>query len=162
MRTRALIDSKQRIGALLILAFSVAYLRLAVNIPLDAAGTDEVFSARTLPIGISVVAIVLSLLQLALPAAAADRASEAVRGLQWRQAILLVLLMGTYAYAFDLLGFLLASIVFLEAGFLILGERRIVRSLLVSVGLVVFMWALLTQVFGLYLDDGAIFRAIGG
>lgn len=162
MNAARLIDNKQRLGAFLLLAFSIAYFRLAISIPLDSAAADEVFSARTLPVGLAVATILLSLMQLCMPADADDRISVAAKGLRWRPAILLVLLMAGYALTFDFLGFLLASVAFLQAGFMILGERRIVRSFVVSAGLVIFMWLLLTQVFGLFLDDGAIYRAIYG
>lgn len=161
MSAAGLIDNKQRVGALLLLAFSVAYLRLAMSIPVDPTGSHEVFSARTLPLGLSAATILLSLLQLVLPAAGDEKISDAARGLSWRPAVLLVVLMAAYALLFEVLGFVLASVLFLQAGFVILGERRWLRSLAVSTGLVVFMWFVLSRVFGLYLDSGAIFRVLG-
>ena len=162
MSAAGLIDNKQRVGALLLLAFSVAYLRQAMSIPVDPTGSHEVFSARTLPIGLAAATILLSLLQLVLPVAGDEKIRAAVRGLSWRPAVLLILLMAAYALLFDVLGFVLASVLFLQGGSMILGERRWLRSVAVSVGLVVFMWVVLSVVFGLYLDNGAIFRALTG
>ena len=157
-----LADNKNRVGALLILLFALAYLRQALNIPMDAAGADEVFNAKTLPVGLAVAAIVMSIAQLVLPAAANDgqRISLTVRGFQWRPTLLLILLTVVYTLVFAILGFLIASVLFLLAGFFVLGERRVLRGLAVSSGLVGFLWMMLTQVFGLYLDSGALLRLL--
>ena len=76
--------------------------------------------------------------------------------------VLLTLLLVAYAQLFEILGFILSSFAFLMAGFLILGERRIVFGASVAGGLVLFLWLLLAKVFGLYLDSGNLFRAISG
>ena len=60
----------------------------------------------------------------------------------------------------DIRGFVIASVLFLQAAFFVLGERRFLISVSVSVGLVFFLWIFLTRVFGLYLDTGALFSAV--
>ena len=52
------LDNKDRVGGLLLLAFSVAYLRYAWVLPVDPTAADEAFSAKTLPIGLAVTATV--------------------------------------------------------------------------------------------------------
>ncbi len=74
--------------------------------------------------------------------------------------LVLILLMGIYAAVFSYLGFVVASVLFLQAAFYVLGERRFLVSVSISVGLVLFLWVFLTRVFGLYLDNGALFSAI--
>lgn len=157
-----ILDDKNRIGALLLLAFSLAYLRQALIIPLDPAAADVVFTAKTLPIGLAAATILLSFVRIVAPTGPDAQAciSDTIKGFRWRPMLLLTLLMAAYAMTFDWLGFLLGSTLFLLTGFLILGERRLFRSIAVSSGLVVLMWAMLTQVFDLYLDSGALFRAI--
>jgi len=163
------LDNKDRIGALLILAFSLVYLRYAVVLPTDPLADGEGFTARTLPIGLSITAIVFSLLQLffsvqhrAGTAQSESRISHAVRGFNWRPTVLLILLMGAYSLAFSFLGFRIASFLFLYAGFLILGERRHVLSVAVAGGLVTFLWFMLVKVFGLYLDSGRLLEMFTG
>jgi putative tricarboxylic transport membrane protein len=68
--------------------------------------------------------------------------------------------MGVYAAVFSYLGFVVASVLFMQAAFFVLGERSLLISVSVSVGLVAFLWIFLTQVFGLYLDKGALFSAL--
>ncbi len=157
-----LIDNKDRIGSLLILAFSVVYLRYALVLPLDPTASVESFTPRTLPIGLSVAAILFSLVQILLSFGqdGDNRLSVAVRDFNWKPTLLLILLMGAYAFVFDALGFLLSSFLFLLCGFLILGERRFLLAAGIAASLVLFLWAILTQLFGLYLDAGDLYRLI--
>lgn len=159
-----LLDNKDRIGSLLILAFSVSYLRFALVLPLDPTAGVESFTPRTLPIGLSVAAILFSLVQLAMSAGqgSGNRVSDAVRGFNWKPTLSLIVVMVIYALVFDVLGFLVSSFLFLLSGFVILGERRPLLSVGVAASLVMFLWAILTQVFGLYLDAGDLYRWIAG
>lgn len=159
-----LLNNKDRVGSLLLLVFSLVYLRYALELPLDPTADDESFSARTLPVGLSVAAIVFALVDFVLGARrdGDTRISEAVKGFNWVPALLLVLLMVVYSLVFDSVGFILASYLFLQLGFLILGERRYLLSAIVAAGLVLFLWLLLTQVFGLYLDSGDLYRFVVG
>ena len=158
------LDNKDRIGVFLVLLFSVFYLRSAFLIPLDPFDVELGFTARTLPFGLAVGAIVVSTLLLFSPGS--DRASASVanvvRHYHWKPMLALTVLMGVYAAVFDFLGFLVAGVLFLQTAFFVLGERRILTSVSISVGLVLFLWVVLTQVFGLYLDNGALFSAVFG
>jgi putative tricarboxylic transport membrane protein len=159
-----LLDNKDRIGSLLVLAFALVYLRYALVLPLDPTAGDDAFTARTLPVGLSVAAILFAIIQLFLSTrkGAENRISTAVHGFSWRPMLWLVLLMAVYSVVFDLLGFILSSFLFLQLGFLILGERRILMSTAIAAGLVLFLWVMLNQVFGLYLDSGDLYRALFG
>ncbi len=158
------IDNKDRLGSLLILAFSVVYLRYALILPLDPTAGVESFTPRTLPIGLSVAAILCALLQISLSAGAGagNRVSAAVRGYAWMPTLLLIAAMAVYVAVFEFLGFAFSSFLFLLSGFLILGERRFLLSTGVAASLVLFLWAILTQLFGLYLDAGDLYRFIFG
>lgn len=155
-----ILDNKDRLGSLFILAFSIVYLRYALVLPTDPLAGEATFTARTLPVGLAIAAIGFCLLQLTLSinGAANGRVSDAVRGYRWRPPVLLVAAMTAYALLFDLLGFVIASFLFLGAGFLILGERRLMLAGAVAGGLVLCLWMLLTLVFGIHLDGGAIVR----
>ena len=159
-----ILDNKDRVGSLLVLGFALVYLRYALVLPLDPFAGDDSFTARTLPVGLSVAAILFSIIQLALSTrkGGEDRISEAVQGFNWRPTLWLVLLMSVYSVVFEFLGFIVCSFLFLQLGFLILGERRILLSTSVASILVVFLWVMLTQVFGLYLDSGNLYRSLVG
>ncbi len=159
-----LIDNKNRVGSLLILLFSLSYLSEALELPVDLTAGGEFFTSRTLPVGLALASIAFALIQLLLPSAGTpeETITDSVEAFRWRPAVLLVLLMTVYAMSFQFLGFSLASALFLFLGFVVLGERRFLHAALLAVGMVVFLWALLTQVFGLYLDNGRLLAMIGG
>jgi putative tricarboxylic transport membrane protein len=157
-----ILDHKDRLGSLLILAFSIVYMRYALVLPVDPLAGEVSFTARTLPVGLAAAAIAFSFLQLILSVRTGDevRVSRAVKGYRWRPTVLLILAMSAYATLFGVLGFLLSSFLFLSAGFFILGERRWLLTVSIAGILVGFLWVLLTQVFGLHLDAGDIFRPL--
>ena len=158
-----ILDNKDRLGSLLLIVFSLAYLKASFDIPLDPTNTDTLTS-RTLPISLAVTSLICCLVQLLLPVASGTEKNigSTLKGLQWRTTFMLIILMFLYALAFDLLGFMLAGMLFLFLGFIILGERRIILSITVSVGLVLFLWIILVQGFGLYLDKGSLYVMLFG
>ncbi len=158
------INSKDKVGTSLFLLFSVCYLNFTFEIPLNTVLGGELFTARTMPIILSVTAIVFCLIHLFLPAQKNqnDIISDAVAGFEWRLCFSLILLMLAYGLTFKFLGFALGTFMFLVIGFFIMRERRIVLSASVAAGLVIFMWTMLTQVFELYLDSGDLFRLVAG
>ena len=156
------LQNKDRLGAFLLLISSLFYLRSAFQIPVDPFDAELGFTSKTLPIGLAVCAILVSTLLLLVPVSNQDSANVAdtIRHYRWKPMLTLILLMGAYAAAFNYLGFLVAGVLFLQAAFIVLGERRFLVSLSISVGLVSFLWIFLTRVFGLYLDKGALFSAV--
>lgn len=156
-------DNKDRVGASLILAFSLFYLRSSWSIPIDPFDAQVGFTSKTLPIFLGSCAFVISLLLLFISylKSEGDSILEGIRGYDWRPVLALILLMTAYVTLFSFLGFVLASALFLQSAFFLLGERRLFVSLSVSLGLVLFLWLLLTQVFGLYLDEGTLYRVLG-
>jgi len=155
------LNNRDRVGALLLLAFSLFYLTQAAQVPLDPTARDEIFTPRTLPTGLAIATIFFCVLQIALSRKSSS-ISSAIAGFRWKPALLLTALMFAYSFLFSFLGFLIATILFLFGGFFVLGERNIWLSMSVSAGLSVFMWFVLTQLFDLYLDSGNLFRVIAG
>lgn len=157
-----MLNNKDRIGSMLLLVFSFLYLRYAIELPLDPTAGDESFSARTLPIGLSIAAIVFALLEIFLSTRRAGdrRISISVQGFNWAPTLLLVLSMGIYSVVFDTLGFIVSSFLFLQSGFLILGERRLLLSGVIAAGLVGALWLILAQMFSIFLDPGDLYRML--
>ncbi len=141
--------SKDRIGALFMLAFSVAYGALTLRIPLLPFQADAAFTARTMPEALAVLGALLSLGLLVKPGSH-DRPE--VAGFLWGRAALLCLVMVIYGLSVRPLGFLVSTSLFLMAGFLILGERRPVMILSASIPIVVLFWALMTQVLDVFIE----------
>lgn len=122
----------------------------------------EPFKPRTMPLALAVAGMLLCVVQLlqGLRAPASDIREQLQY--DWRRAGLLVAAMVFYGALFTPLGFVVATSLFLAAGFAILGERR--PLLLAGLPLVftLLFWALMTRALGLYLAPGSWWQALGG
>lgn len=154
-----ILNDKNKLGSLLILTFALAYLMASFSIPLDTTA-NEAFNSRTLPLSLAVMTIFCCLLQLSQTGDADVKIDDEVKSLHWQPMLKLSVLMLVYAFIFDFLGFLPASFLFLFVGFFILGERRIILAILIAATLPFFMWLIMTQGFGLYLDAGDLYRLL--
>ena len=155
-------DNKDRLGAFILLVFSLIYLRSSMDIPLDPFDLEVGFTSRSLPIFLSVSAIFISILLVFFSVFDSDAkpVSNELSHIGWRPMLALILLMAVYVTTFNYLGFVLASALFLQIAFMLLGERRLLLSVCVSLGLILLLWFILTQIFGLYLDSGMLYREL--
>lgn len=155
----------EKMGALFILALSIAYGIYAFKIPLIFLSQGEALNARTMPYALSIAGIVLSLLIILLPSFDKDKAitvKQALHGLDWRRTAWFVGLMILYSLSMPWIGFVISSIGFMAGGVMILGERRVKVILFASVPLVVGLWLILTKVLGMYIAPGELFYILGG
>jgi putative tricarboxylic transport membrane protein len=146
--------TKDRLGALLLLAFSAGYGALTFEIPLLPFQAQAAFTARTMPEALSVLGILLALLLLLRPGG--DQ-MPAVGGYRWGRAALICLLMVAYGLTMRPGGFLIATSLFLIGGMAVLGERRVPVLFGASVPIVVFFWALMTQVLAVHIEPWPAF-----
>ena len=130
----------ERLAALLILLFSLAYFVLAFGIKLPPSSDDTPFSARTFPLVLGPLAMALSLALLVKPPAGEDVG----RGLSWGRGLGLMGLMALYALAIDRLGFVVTSALFLAGGFYVLGERRLKVLLPIAAVTALAFWIMFT------------------
>jgi putative tricarboxylic transport membrane protein len=154
----------EKAGALILLAFCLAYGIAATQIPLTFIAMKESFNARTMPYALSIIGILLSTAILILPASAGEgkeRFTEVFKGLDWTRVGLLVAIMIFYGLTLRFLGFVISSTLFLLGGFYILGERRRWLLILGSVPLVLFIWFLMSKILGMYIAPGEIFYLMG-
>jgi putative tricarboxylic transport membrane protein len=158
-----LLANPEKVGALFFLAVSVAYGLYAFKIPLTLLAQQETFSARTMPFALSVLGALLSALIIILPDSeeGGETVASIFSGLDWRRAWYFIAMMVVYAIAMTWLGFILASIIYLGAGFYLLGERRIKVLLLASIPLVIGIWLLMSKILGMYIAPGEIFYLMG-
>ena len=147
--------TKERIGALFFLLLSIVYGYLATGIRLYPGDELDPMTARTLPLLLSAMGIVFSLVLLVT--GGHEPLNRRALALNWKPVILLMLLSLGYGLALDWLGFLLSTTVFLMGGFRILGEKRLKILLLVAVPFVFIFWFGLTQMLDIYLAPGRIF-----
>jgi len=158
------LNNKDKVGSSIILLTALIYLNATFDIPINRVFGGEVFTARTLPICLSIMAIVVSLIQIFIPARGAvdETISDAIAGFQWMPCLLLTGSMLLYSLTFKFFGFLIGTFLFLFIGFAILKEKRYQLSAAISGGVAVFMWAILTQLFDIYLDSGDLYRLLVG
>lgn len=154
---------KDKVGALVILVLSIVYGTMGLNIPEAPGIEDSGVTPASLPMALSATGIVGSLLILILPAPRRinhnrDESSftAAFKGLNWRCAAFLFLLMVGYGLTLKPLGFLISTILFLFGGFRAMGEQRIKLMLLVSIGMTVGFWFILTQLLRIYVEPGVL------
>ena len=146
---------KKTIGGMFFLLLSLAYGWKSLSIPLFSIAT-ETFTARTMPTYLAITGVLLSLLLLILPDE--DKAFiSRIKSMDWFSGISLFVLMFIYALIFNYLGFFLATFLFLNAGFFILGERRIWLMLTISILLIVLFWLMFNYLLGIYIDPGLYF-----
>lgn len=144
--------TRDRVGALFFLAFSVAYGLLAQDIRMPPFAA-EFFTARTLPTALAGLGAVIAILMIVLPQRGPSMADTAAewRGLAWWKIGLLGIDMLVYGWLITRIGFITSTSLFLIAGFMILGERRPAVLLGASVPVVLAFWAILDQLLGIYL-----------
>ncbi|WP_010648677.1 tripartite tricarboxylate transporter TctB family protein [Vibrio campbellii] len=146
---------RDRVGAMIFLLFCLCYGYQTMQIPLFPGDEYEPFTARTLPTVLTYVGIGLALMLLVT--GQPDKKSGAVMSFNWKLLIAFLVLMALYGLGLNYIGFVLATGLFLLAGFYLLGERR--KSVLfgASFPFVIAFYLLLTQGLDIYLEPGLIF-----
>lgn len=147
----------ERFAALALFAFSLGYFLLAFQIKVPPGPDDSPFSARSFPFGLGALGMVLSFALLVKPPAGA--AIGAAR-FEWGRASGLLGLMAAFALTIDALGFVVASALFLAAGFRILGERRPAILAPVAAGTALGFW-IMFELLDVKLDWGLFGRLFG-
>lgn len=156
--------AREKVGALVMLLFSISYGLIATKIPLTFLAQQETFTARTMPYALAVAGIILCLAILVSPTvdpSGKASLSEETAGMDWSTAILLVIAMFVFGLSMKWLGFIISSIIFLMAGFYILGERRVKRMLFGAIPLVFALWVIMSLLLGVYIAPGEIFYKLG-
>ena len=150
-------DRMHFIGTLCLIVLFAAYGLEALTIPLFPGQENEPFKPRTMPVALALVGLLLAGIRaVQLLSATGQRDAGFLRGLNWQSVIRLVLVMLAYGFLMVPLGFVIATTLFLAAGFLILGERRRSVLLFLPLAFSVFFFLLMTEGLGLYLAPGSV------
>ncbi|MEM8794628.1 MAG: tripartite tricarboxylate transporter TctB family protein [Pseudomonadota bacterium] len=150
--------SKDRIGGILLLLFCLAYAYLSQHIRLLPFQANTAFHARTMPEVLSVIGIGLSFILIVFPGSASK---PDLKGFDLVKGAFFLLLMSLYGFTVRPLGFLVSTSLFLMIGFWLLGERKAITLILVSVPLVVAFWVLMTQGLDVFIEPFPSFLARG-
>ncbi len=151
--------TKNVIGSIFFLAFSCFYFFNVFKIKEMPGAEWEVMTASTYPFYLGIIGIVVSLLLLVLSFLNKEKdflSMSYLKSLDFKTVGYFVIIMIFYGFTIRPLGFIIATILFLAAGFIILQERNIKRVLLISVGVSVGFYLLLNNVLGVYIDPGIV------
>jgi len=151
--------TKNVIGSIFFLAFSCFYFFNVFNIKEMPGAEWEVMTASTFPFYLGITGIVVSLLLLVLSFLNKEKdflSMAYLRSLDFKTVGYFVIIMIFYGFTIRPLGFIIATILFLAAGFIILQERNIKRVLIISVSVSVGFYLLLNNILGVYIDPGMV------
>ncbi len=139
--------SGDRLGGLLLLAFSTGYAFLSFDIPM-LDGQQALFNARSMPHALAAISIMLALGLMLKP----TDPQPLPANMQWYLGIVFLLLMSAYGWALRPIGFIAATFFFLAGGFVLLGERRPLVIGAVALLTTTGFWALMTQLLGVHIE----------
>ncbi|MBL1240307.1 MAG: tripartite tricarboxylate transporter TctB family protein [OCS116 cluster bacterium] len=139
--------TSDRIGALVLLAFSIGYGILLFQIPLLPFQRTAAFTAQTLPKALSVMGIVLSLILLFT---SRNHDMPDVKGYNWLNGLMICGLMLIYGFTVRPVGFIISTGLFLILCEYVLGERRWKILVFSTMPVVLFFWFLMNEVLGVY------------
>ena len=154
--------SKNRLGALVILVFSVGYGYLALDLP-SIPSFEDAIDPSSLPIALSIVGVVISMLIFLIPAESPSIVTTALSAIKPKNLYRvggLLALMVAYGTVMNPLGFLISTVFFLATGFWIMGERKPKAILIISTVTPFAFWLSLTQFLDIYLDSGIVGRLV--
>ncbi len=157
---------KSRIGALFFLIFSAFYFYKSFDIHLLKGTYYETMTAQTFPYYLGILGMLVSTLLLIFSFIKIDKEDlldlEKLRTYDFKKGLYLILAMIFYGYTIRSLGFVISTIIFLILGFRILQEKNWKVILLTSFSISILFWLLLTQLLGIYVENGLIFEYFFG
>jgi putative tricarboxylic transport membrane protein len=150
--------------ALTLLAFSSGYGFLAFNYRILPFERYLAMKPNTLPIGLAVAGIICSIALLLMPEAKGSRSGEEDKtpssdnkyledpgNYEWGKGIGLLILAVIYAISLRQAGFLISTSVFLITGGVILGERKYLILVPISVFASFLVWYLVDEVLTIFM-----------
>ena len=119
-------------------------------------------TARTFPYYLGILGMLISALILIFSFIKIDKEDlfdmEKLRTYDYKKGVYLVFAMLFYGYTIRSLGFVISTIIFLMIGFRVLEEKSWKVILFTSFGISIAFWLLLTQLLGIYIENGVIFE----
>ncbi len=152
---------KSRIGAIFFLIFSAFYFYKSFDIHLLKGTYYDTMTAQTFPYYLGILGMIVSGLILIFSFIKIEKDDfmdmKKLRTYDFKKGLYLVLAMIFYGYTIRSLGFVISTIIFLILGFRILEAKSWKVILLTSFGISIVFWLLLTQLLGIYVENGVIF-----
>jgi putative tricarboxylic transport membrane protein len=141
-------------AALFLFVVFAVYGMQATQIAVFPGQELEPFKPRTMPYALALAGMLLCVLRILQTLRAAPAGTVDWGSYDWKRAAILCLVMLGYGFLFNRLGFIIATTLFLLAGFFTLGERRISLLLILPVTFSFLFWLTMTELLDLYLATG--------
>jgi len=150
--------STVKIISLLFFVFSAFYLYTAYQIRVFSFDENSPFNAKTLPIYLGYFGMFISGLKIALPETINEEVDQ--KFLNYKNTLVLVLIMVIYGLTIRPVGFFLSTSLFLLSSYYFLGERRWLRMFMLSFPFVAIFMFLIHGLLDIYLTD-PILKSLG-
>jgi putative tricarboxylic transport membrane protein len=158
--------TKSRIGSLFFLIFSIIYFYQSFNIHLLPNSPYDIMNARTFPYYIGLLGISISIIMFILSFINIKKEDlfdwNKLKKFDFKKMFYFIIAMLFYGFTIRSLGFIISTIIFLIIGFNILEEKSLKVIILTSFGVSLVFWFLLTQILGVYIEQGVILDYILG
>ncbi len=155
--------NRDQIGGLIFLFVSLLYGYFARDIDLMPGDEHQAFNAQTLPSALSTMGIIFSSMLIVASSIRKDAyLSIRCSAFNFSTIFKLLLLIVVFAISLKWIGFLVATVFFLVAGFWILGERNTKKMLTIAVLFSVITWFILHHLLDVYLAPGRLFSVLFG
>lgn len=141
-----------RLVALLLVGFFTTYIYLAFNFPLLPFEKFQSFKPNTMPKGIGIIGLILSIGVLFQATGEKNKDNDNWRAYNWKQFSIIILLLVAYATLLKPIGFIASTTLFLSIGSYVLGERNYKKFISVSLISSLVIWVLVDKTLGIYLS----------
>ncbi len=140
-----------RFVALCCIAFFIAYIYLSYNFELLPFERRMSFKPDTLPKGIGILGLVLSLVVLITANGEENKDNKSWQHYDYKRYFLMIVAMGIYATVLKPAGFVVATTAFIIAGASILGERNYIELPIIALIGALLIWLIVDKLLGIYL-----------
>ncbi|MBS9777932.1 MAG: tripartite tricarboxylate transporter TctB family protein [Gammaproteobacteria bacterium] len=140
-----------RLVALLIVAFFVSYIYLSFNFELLPFERRMSFKPDTMPRGIGILGLILALVVLFTAEGAENKDNANWKKHDYKRYFAMIVAMVLYAIFLKTAGFVVATMGFLIAGAMILGERNYIKLSVISLIGALLIWFVVDRLLGIYL-----------
>lgn len=140
-----------RLVALFMVAFFIAYIYLSYNFELLPFERRMSFRPDTMPKGIGILGLILAVVVLFTADGRENKDNQNWKHHDYVRYALMIAAMAIYATLLKPAGFVVATVGFIMAGAMILGERNYVKLAIIALIGAVLIWFVVDRLLGIYL-----------
>lgn len=140
-----------RLVALLMIAFFVAYIYLSYTFELLPFERRMSFRPDTMPKAIGILGLMIAIVVLFTADGHETKDNKNWKNYDYVQYVLMIIAMFAYAILLKPAGFVVATVGFIMAGAIILGERNYIKLSVVALVGAMIIWLVVDKLLGIYL-----------